>query len=86
MPKNIQLWKKHWFLEELTIHPNPSTSYFNVITDLDIDLVELFDLTGKMVLSVKNTRTIDIEDLASGVYLSKIYYNNTYTSRKIIKE
>ncbi len=73
-------------LEELTIHPNPSTSYFNVITDLDIDLVELFDLTGKMVLSIKNTRTIDIEDLASGVYLSKIYYNNTYTSRKIIKE
>jgi hypothetical protein len=72
--------------QEITIYPNPTTSYFNIISDLEIDLVELFDLTGKMVLSSKDTTKIDITDLANGVYLSKIYYKNTYTSLKIIKE
>lgn len=73
-------------LEEISLYPNPTTSYFEIKTDYDIELVELFDLTGKMILSVKNKKKIDILNITSGVYLVKIYFNNTYVSSKIIKE
>ena len=71
------------------IYPNPATNVVNIdLLDVDNSDLEVFDFNGKKLLSQKLSNlsnTINIEKLASGVYLFKVSTNNGSTIRKVIK-
>lgn len=75
-----------------TVSPNPATSMVSVNSSVNasINAVEMFDLNGRMVKSVKvdnlSNINVNIADLASGVYLMKITSETGITTKKIIKE
>lgn len=62
----------------LTIYPNPSTDYVNIVSSASIDNVVLYDITGRQLRRVDcpkdGTRrgTIDIGSLALGVYMMEV--------------
>jgi hypothetical protein len=66
------------------LYPNPTGSYFYIESkNMQINTVNIFDITGKTVKSilVNNTKTkIDVNDLDRGVYFVK--FNNI--TKKII--
>jgi hypothetical protein len=78
-------------LFDLSIFPNPAKNEMKISTDTEINSYDLYDLTGKLILSKSNinanTTTINRNDLNSGLYLTKITdVNGNSVIRKIIFE
>jgi type IX secretion system substrate protein/META domain-containing protein len=73
---------------EIAIYPNPSHSEIFIESQNDpITKIELFNLLGESVQSLTdNTGSIDISDLAVGVYLLRVITEQGSTVKKIIKQ
>lgn len=67
--------------ETFTVYPNPSNK--EVVTLNKVQDVQIFDVLGKLILSAKNTKTIDTKEFKSGVYF--IRTNSGYTTKLIVK-
>ena len=71
---------------EVQLYPNPTSNNISVNSNLTIDKLEVYDLYGKLITSIVNSKSINIENLASGMYFVKIYAGNKIGSKKIIKK
>jgi len=68
------------------IYPNPSNGIININTDIDINNITVYDLTGKIVEHLNNfTTTIDLSNLKTGIYIIKFQSKNQNIKRKFIK-
>lgn len=56
---------------DFTMYPNPTTSLLHIKSNETINLVEIFSIEGKQVLTSKDTQ-LDVSHLTSGMYLVKI--------------
>ena len=79
-------------LKNIAIYPNPSTGLFTVSTgNKAIDKVEVYDISGKVVLSANNfsnanSQTIlDMRNVSGGIYFVKITSEGQSTVKRIIK-
>ncbi|MEM5563727.1 T9SS type A sorting domain-containing protein [Psychroserpens sp. AS72] len=68
----------------ITIYPNPTSDVINIITTTEIDTIELFDVTGKRVLSKSQTNKIKVNHLPIGVYLLKVYSARGSFTKKVV--
>ena len=71
-----------------TIYPNPSDGIFN-ISDSNIESIEVYDITGKLVMQQNinaNNATIDLTKKAKGIYTLKSYNGNNVSVSKLIVE
>lgn len=59
-------------LQYLTAYPNPASEYFFVGLEAGDYMIELFDITGTLVLSKQYSVKVDVGDLPSGAYLLKV--------------
>ncbi len=74
------------------IYPNPSNGFVSIVSsnsDSILNLVEIFDITGKVVwckkdLEIINNNSIDLTFLNKGMYFIKITINNQSILKKII--
>lgn len=73
-------------LQELSIYPNPASTIVNITSNNSIDSVNIYDMLGKKVMAVRQTRTIDVSGLNSGVYLFKITSGNNVQTKKVVVE
>lgn len=79
--------------EEFALYPNPANNRFTIknINNTTISKVELFDTTGKLVLSKEavhyDLQTIDVALLSKGMYIVSVFTTDgaNYVS-KLIKE
>lgn len=74
----------------VTLYPNPAKNHITIESRVNLNKIEILDLTGKFVREIKVSsslaQTIDITDLNSGVYFVR-YSNETETkTQKIIVE
>lgn len=73
-------------LSIITLYPNPTSDYLNIKTDHNISKVDLFDMTGKLVLSSKlQEHKVDVSTLIKGNYVIKIYTESGVVTSKFIK-
>ena len=78
--------------EDINIWPNPSTGLIHINTPENSEniSVEIFDVSGKLILNRNfkgtNTNTINIENLAMGMYAVKISTPEGHTVKRIIKK
>ena len=76
-------------LVKLTVHPNPATSSWNLsVADNQIDEIQLFDITGKLIISLQPKSTqvsIDGNGLTSGIYFAKVNANNAFQTIKLVR-
>jgi endoglucanase len=72
----------------LLVTPNPTIETLTMQSEVEIDNVEIIDLTGRHVMSKKNTNNqISISDLPSGLYILKAFdkQSKLIGFRKVIK-
>lgn len=70
-----------------SLHPNPSTNYVDISSpETPISEIQVYDISGKLVLSNNYNSEIDINlnisSLSSGIYMIKI---NNQVTKKLIK-
>lgn len=69
----------------LKLYPNPSKDYINIQTDEDIQRLEVFDMSGKL-LKTGYSKKISILDLPKGNYLIKAYAGKNVETSKFTKD
>jgi hypothetical protein len=72
--------------ESISVYPNPATNVLNISAQIDITKLVMFDVIGKQVISVENTKTINVSKLNAGVYLLKITSSKGTITKKIVIE
>jgi hypothetical protein len=80
----------HYELGQTDIYPNPTTGKFRIEnSELSIENVEVYDVYGKLVTSVKvggNSAELDLSGNASGVYFTRIITEKGVVTRRIVKK
>ena len=56
----------------INIYPNPATNEIVISNIANNEIVEIFDITGKLVKKVVYTNKINVSDLLAGVYTIKV--------------
>ena len=69
----------------LDVYPNPTKNRVIIKTELAIDSVEIYDVTGKLIQTDKS-KILNMSNLNSGVYFLRIISENITISKRIIKE
>lgn len=73
----------------LTVFPNPAKTELNLklTNNLPVDKVIITDIVGKVVAEkTENLNTIDIQNLANGVYVLSVYSGKESVQTKFFKE
>ena len=70
---------------DISIYPNPASETVCIDGNYTQLKVVFYNVLGKEVLSVKNTNTINVQALPSGVYTIRISEGVRQTNRKFIK-
>jgi len=69
------------------IYPNPVKDVIFIESVLPINKLEIYSLTGSLLLSNSNVnRQISVSSLSKGIYLVKVYTDNGVAVSKIVKE
>ncbi|MBT6699414.1 MAG: T9SS type A sorting domain-containing protein, partial [Flavobacteriales bacterium] len=67
-------------INNISVFPNPVKNTLNIQGEME--LVEIFDVFGKLVLNSTNN-IINTSDLAEGVYVVNINTNNMIVTKRI---
>ncbi len=67
------------------IYPNPTKDVLNIDTRLDIGL-ELYDMTGKLLINKSNPTRLDLSKLPNGIYNMSILYKDVRYSKRVVKQ
>lgn len=75
-------------LTKVQVYPNPASSQVTIETINEINQIDVYNVLGQQVLSVKGTSNqmnIDISALPSGTYMAKVISDNASKTVKLIK-
>lgn len=68
------------------VYPNPTKGLLNINSYVTITKIELFDLSGKMLQSVKNSNSINIQSIPKGTYVVRTTdKNGNVQTHKVVK-
>lgn len=74
----------------IKLYPNPTNGSITITTSQNVNNVEVYDMSGRLVknLNLKGTGnlTTDISALNAGVYFVKIYGDNSSAIKQIVKQ
>lgn len=75
-------------LDGFEMYPNPTSDYLNIRMKSP-GSIDIYDVSGKLVISQNSARTdasVDLRPCATGIYFVKISANNQTSVQKIIKK
>jgi hypothetical protein len=71
----------------LNIYPNPAKNSFAIVTDRVVEKVTMMNLQGQSILEMQSpNQLIDIEKLATGIYLVEAISGNNISRAKLVKD
>ena len=75
----------------VSIYPNPANDYLNIVSELELNSVRFYDVTGRMVKKVELNgelnKAMDISDMNKGIYVLQVeMLDGGSTSSKFIKK
>lgn len=74
---------------DIELYPNPANKTLTIQTEVALDQIEIYSITGTLVAYEKTTgniNTIDIDNLSNGIYLLKATSNGASIIQKFVKE
>jgi hypothetical protein len=73
---------------EVNIYPNPTAGIVNLVSGKNIDHVNVYDISGRLVKTVNKISSdktvLDLSSLANGTYILKIQADNKVVTKKVI--
>jgi len=69
---------------DFKVYPNPASNVLNIVID-DLDLYSVYDMRGNLILKGIN-KTIEVNQLNSGVYFLCVQYNESRKIKRFIKK
>ena len=77
-------------IEQVSIFPNPTNSFLNVETKINISSIAIYDLKGRLLKrtqpgSSNNGYRLDVTSLSNGVYLLEVQSGNSKQNLKFVK-
>lgn len=77
-PSSIQDAGTGKAVSRLEVYPNPATNQLrlNIPATEPQYIVEVFDLTGRIVISTQDSNVVDVTSLAAGNYLVRVSFDN----------
>lgn len=78
--------EKEYLKNNISVYPNPVRNVLNVNTNSQIIAsIEIYDVSGKLIISKNNEFSIDVSNVENGIYFCKISNINGYSkSMKIV--
>ncbi|MEI6349068.1 MAG: T9SS type A sorting domain-containing protein [Bacteroidota bacterium] len=74
-------------LENLEIFPNPVLDILSIKSELIIEKIEIYDLSGRIIQTHKvNNNQVKISDLPTGTYFVKLHTNDKIYLSKLVKK
>ncbi len=70
-------------IKALFVYPNPVKNVLNVKNAKNADIT-IMNLDGRVVKSVKNVSSVNVSDLADGMYTITIKEGNTVSKQKVL--
>jgi hypothetical protein len=76
------------YLRIISIYPNPTSGHLNINTDIMITAIKIFNNSGAVVQQITNWQgeSIDVSQLASGVYYLQLFSATTTMQKIFVKE
>ncbi|MFD1016059.1 T9SS type A sorting domain-containing protein [Winogradskyella rapida] len=68
------------------VFPNPAKNSFQIQANENVERVELYNITGRLVKTFEGEANYDISDLPSGIYLAQVKMPLGTQTLKVIKE
>jgi uncharacterized protein YjdB len=62
-------------MENIKVYPNPATSVLNIDAPMNVN-VTILSMDGKVLKTAKDATSIDVSNLANGLYMAMIYDQN----------
>ena len=75
----------HSNINTLSLYPNPTTGKVTIVAN-DVEKVEVFDPSGRIVATFQGTNEIDLHNLPTGAYTLRITLRNGSAVKRIIKQ
>jgi len=72
--------------EEIRILPNPAKDYIQIKTNIDYTVIEITNITGKVVKRTNSKNRIDISSLTNGLYFIKLIGKEKMFTEKFLKQ
>ena len=69
----------------IALYPNPTTSILNIAAN-GVKEVSVLDINGRTVMTEQNVNSIDMSELANGVYFVRVITNDGVATEKIVKK
>lgn len=69
----------------VNLYPNPTTNVLNIEAE-GVQEVHVIDINGRTAMVEKNVSSINMSNLANGVYYVRVITNNGVSSQKVVKK
>jgi hypothetical protein len=76
-------------IKSLKYYPNPVIDRLTISHSSEITAVQVYDISGRQLRSMKpnsNLVTVDLSDLATSVYVVRVFANDTSSEFKVVKK
>ena len=68
-----------------SVYPNPFNNDLNVSSQIKVESLRLYNISGQLVKQVKNSNSMDVSELAKGIYILEVTADASREIRKVIK-
>jgi streptogramin lyase len=75
--------------KELLLYPNPAKAIVNFESPCENEVIRLFDISGKCILTQRtgsSSNTLNVAHITKGLYIVKYFSGNKYITKKLILE
>lgn len=86
--QNMGVSETRQYDSRMVAYPNPTADTFKISIpeNTKVQIIELYDMSGKLVKSFKQSDSYDISNLAKGAYLIKVKDGDAIKATRIIKK
>lgn len=70
----------------IAVYPNPTNDWINIKSNSQIKNIEIWNIQGRKILNFENTNLIDVSNLQSGIYITRIQTEDGLQISNFIKK
>jgi hypothetical protein len=84
---SVGIPKDNLISNSIKLFPNPTSNQLSIDTDLEISEINIIDITGKNIKTIKpNTNLVNVADLSVGIYFIKVTTDKETITQKFVKQ